>query len=512
MITKLINKFSYSDFGNKLINRLIEIKVNNPSAPMGLPLYPTGDHPLVYSPEAILFYLECAPVATAINKITMELSSIRPILYNKKTSEFIEDHPVLDLLAAPDADYTYKEFMESLTTFFLVTGNAYIRSVGYIKAPPKTLRVCPSQAATIVVDFDGYAKNITARILAMIDTFDRNEVKEGNQIIFRYYAGEFKELYHIRTFNPWVGSNMAYGISPLNHVFYEMRQYVDSAKYNLSALQRGSRIGGLFTLKGRMLTSEQRARLEEQINRAMTGPNNAGRNILLDDSVDFQDLIKNSRDMDYSIMKTQVTMAIYNALKIPLPLINPEHMTLANMDAAKLLLYDNAVLPLARRIYEELTNFLMPRYGKDGENLILTFNEDEIPALEPRKNEQINLKKLSGIFSTNELRAEYGAEPIDGGNSVLGASTLVPIAEDNSGTFKVDDLEPPEPNPAVEVGQKPEDGKNPIKEEEDLEQEKPEAVPKEKFMSTLKMQVNKDGSPRFTDEEISELVNKHYAG
>jgi HK97 family phage portal protein len=492
---------SILDIITKILPFSLEYKVNNPSVPTGLPLYPTGDKPILFSPEAILFWLECAPVATAVDKIALEVSSIKPLIFDTQTEKYIDNHPIFDLLEKPDADITYKEFIHSIITFYLITGNVFLRAIGHIDNPPKTLRVVPSQGVTIVADFDGYARNITTRILALIDLFNRVEVKEQNQVRHRYYANDFKECYHIRTFNPYIGSNMVYGVSPLNHVFYEMKQYVDSSKHNLSTLQRGTRFSGIFSIKNRMLPKEQRQRMEEQINVAMGGSNNAGRTMLIDDDVQFQDLIKNIRDMDYAVMKQQVTTAIYNALKIPLPLINPEHMTLANMDAAKLLLYDNAVLPITNRIFEELTNFLMPRYGDKEGRYILTYRQDDIPALLPRKNEQIQIQQKSQMFTINELRNEYGADPIDGGNNLYGNATLVPIAEDSSGTYKVDDLEKDDVNT--------ENVPRGTTEDEEADKEAI-AVTKEKFVTVLAQQKDTDGTRRFTDDDIKEMAGRHY--
>jgi HK97 family phage portal protein len=497
-------------FSNSVLqNALRLIKVNNPSVPMGVPLYPTGDKPILYSTEAVLFYLECAPVATAIDRISAEIASIKPLVYSKKDKKFIDDHPVLQLLSFPDADVTWEEFIHAVATWYQIAGNAYIKAEGYIETPPKNIRVMPSQSATIVVGIDGYAQNFTARVLGIVDTYNRTSVVNYGHERYRYYASEFKELYHIRTFNPQVSSNMAYGISPLNAVFYEMRQYIEAAKYNLSSLQRGSRLSGLFKVK-RLLPPEQRQRLETQINYAIAGSNNAGRTMLLDEDAEFQDLIKNQRDMDYIQMRDQVTKSIYNALKIPLPLISEEHMTLSNLEGAKAIFYEQAVIPLAKRLFSELSNFLMPRYDNDNDDLIISFNEQDISALEPKRNDQAKVKKDIGIFTMNELRKTFAEDPLSGGQFIYGPSANVPIATDAEDVFYK-----PEDNTStqndMEITEKPEESRDEFENETpyepDLDEDKKS---REKFVTRLKIQVNKDGTRRFTDEEIEEIANQHY--
>lgn len=499
---------------------ILETKVNNPSYPMGLPLYPTGDKPILYAPEAILYFQECAPVQTAIDKITSEVSAIKVLAYNKKTCEFISDHPVLDLLSFPDADFTYQEFIQQLANFYLITGNTYIKAEGYIEQPPLDLRVMPPQAISIIVGYDGYAQNMTARVMSLVYTYNRTKVKSNGQERFRYYANDFNELYQIRTFNPMVNANMGYGLSPLNAIFYEMRQYIEAAKFNLSSLQRGMRLSGIIKSKSNALIPDKRKQeYMEQLNYGYAGSNNAGRIAFLENDFDFIDTMKNGRDMDYVEMRNQVTMSIYNALKIPLPLISPDHSTMANLEASRLMLYDNAVIPLTKRLLAELTNFLMPRY-KNSEDIILAFNEKDIPALEPRRNEQAQIKSKLNIFTKNEIRKDYGVEPLSGGNQVYEPSNNLPVATDLEDPLGIalsePDQSPKQPLQGQDEGsvkpteniQSDDDGEgvhDGAKEPDDNK------ATRDKFINTLKLQVNRDGAARFTDEEINKLADKYYA-
>ncbi|MFA5300064.1 MAG: hypothetical protein WC389_17895, partial [Lutibacter sp.] len=85
-----------------------------------------GDHPILYVSEAVLYMMECAPVWTALHKIAKGVASIPVKVRDKKSGEYLE-HPVLELLAKPDADITYSEFIEQAAQWYLGTGNTYIR-------------------------------------------------------------------------------------------------------------------------------------------------------------------------------------------------------------------------------------------------------------------------------------------------------------------------------------------------------------------------------------------------
>jgi HK97 family phage portal protein len=310
------------------------------------------------------------------------------------------------------------------------------------------------------------------------------------------------ELYHIRSFNPQVGSNMIYGLSPLNAVFYEMRQYVEAAKSNLSFLNRAVKLSGVWTYDG-MLSDQQRQELERQINAAYAGSNNVGRNALLDKKVSFTDTTKNARDMDYMKTVEHTAQSIYKALDIPLPLVNAENMTYDNYESSQFYLFKDAVIPLTQRIFQELTNFLMPRY-KDSQQFEIAFNPKDIPQLEPERNAQMKVKKDTGIYTINELRKEGEAEPLDGGQFVYGTMGSLPIATDDNDEYAsgesyysqvTQEAKPEEEKPEVVI--------------EESEKSNNRAA-KEDFIRRLKLQVNKDGTSRFSEEDIQELVQRHY--
>lgn len=361
---------------------------------------------------------------------------------------------------------------------------------------------------------------------------------------------------------------MAYGFSPLNGVYYEMEQYLRSSIHNLSILQRAMKIGGIIKTAN-VLTDDRRTRLEQQVNAGIKGSSHAGRILVTDKDTEFQDTISSSRDMDYMQMRTQVTMAIYNALKIPLPLVSEQHMTLSNLVGAKAIFYEQAVLPLRRRIDQELNAFLMPRYEKNNQDLILTFNDHDISALEPMRNEQAKIQKEIGVFTINEIRKNFALEPLQGGGALY-STMQMPFAidlNDKIGAplesmdlgFSEIGKEPKEVNAEPETidgkpSKKPSSAQNSqgnefdndYNENEELtdyndtimrdEEAKPLptknkskyktkktlkkkvnekkiklAVPdRNLYIDKLKLQRNKDGSRRFTDEEITEFALELY--
>jgi hypothetical protein len=164
-----------------------------------------------------------------------------------------------------------------------------------------------------------------------------------------------------------------------------------------------------------------------------------------------------------------------------------------NFDKSMIAFYDQAVLPIANRIFSELTNFLMPRYGGN-EDLILSYDVGDITALEPRRNEQMKVLKDLGIFTINQLRAETGADPLQGGNAIYGASMQIALATDPA-----DESILPDYNdlPALDnVGGN----------DEKLGAKK---TSRAKFTALLRAKVDVDGNQLFTEDEINKIADKH---
>lgn len=375
--------------------------------------------------QAINYYSNCAPLYTAINWIAQEGSSINIKLFDPKKDSFIDKHPVLDLLAAPNADSTYEEFMYALITFLQLTGNSYLVADGPVNRPPISIHNTPPQSLSWTMADDGYPKSFQVSSVNDSHTFLRKIVNSR----FRYYEQDMRELWQIKTFNPDTTNFKIVGKSPLNSIYYEIEQYLSSSIHNLSLLKRGSTINGIFK-HGNKLTDDSYRRLQSQIDMFFSGENNAGRTFLAEDGLDFIPTSQSNKDMDFLELKKNVTETIYNLFRIPLPSVSAETMTLANMDAAKLDLYDNAVTPAINRIYAELTNFLLSRYPNT-EGMYFTYDPSEILALESRKNENLKFLQSLNILTTNELRRLVGYENLDaGGDSLYQPAANIPFAKD----------------------------------------------------------------------------------
>jgi len=415
--------------------KIIEIKQSDPRS--GLfrelsivdSLFGMGKYDLAAS-VALYYYEHCAPLFTVIDWIANEVCSIKPLLWNSDEKKFIDEHPLLELLKYPGTDTIYEEFLHRLVTFYLLTGNAYIIADGKINTAPLSLHIIPSQTLTFTRGNDGYAQNFHISSVYGVHDFSRKMIKQR----FRFYENDIRELHQIKNFNPNAVDMNIVGISSLTPIFYEIEQYISASKHNLSLLKRGATVGGIFITQQK-LTDDSYQRLRAQINEYYTGHNNAGRAFIAE-GVDFKPSGQSMKDMDFVQLKKDVTAAIYKAFRIPAPLVSEDTMTMANMEISKLSFYDNVILPLTKRIYSELSNFLIPRYD-NRENLSLAYDERSILALAPRHNQNLEILKNLGVLTTNNLRTLIGYDPVEGGDDLYQPAANVPYAHEK----EIDDIE-----------------------------------------------------------------------
>lgn len=377
-------------------------------------------------------YKKVMPLFNAISLRAETLSQIPIRVRDKKTGKFVEDHDVLALLEKPNADTSQMEFMEQLASYYDITGEAFILATGRMEKPPLEIASIGPQ----LTSFSGNGSRF-----GMLNIPDHIRINQSNtgQVSFasvdlinfglRYVnALDNNELWHIRSFNPTRNSIRFRGMSAVQPILLELQQFMEGNINNLSNLQRGTRISMAWVNnRGEELTETQWDRLQEEAQK-YKGSRNAGGTPILD-GMDVKSIQQTNRDLEFEKLMQSMFSRISNVYRIPLALLLPDTMTLNNLETATLQLLDNAALPLANRLYGELTRFLMPRY-KGSENLEFAYNENDIPALRQRVINSAKTQSEVNVNTVDELRTILGDEPLPiGGNEVFRPAGMIPIGQ-----------------------------------------------------------------------------------
>lgn len=426
---------------------------------------------------AMLLYANTMPLFNAIDQRATAFSHVPPRLWDKKTKNFVDDHPVLDLLSKPNADLTRQEFLYEYASYFDITGNAFLLATGDPNRPPGELM-------TIVPSNVTFGFGSKFGFLKVPDTMRFTSANSGSELFkaevdIRNDSIRFintmgnGEAWHTRQFNPLRSTSNFFGLSKGQPLWLEIQQFLSGNKTNLSMLKRGTRLSMVWTYKGEEpLTAQQLARLEEQAQKYMGDDNTGGTPVL--DQIEATPVQQSNRDMEFNDMQNTMEQRINKIYGIPLAKITASAMTLNNLETSQLQFFDDAALPLTSYLYAELTNFLLPRYP-DTENLEFKFNEHDIPALKIRIIANAKEQHSIGVNTIDETRTLLGYEGLaSGGDVILQPANLIPVGTD---AFTQDELTTPTATKAYNY---------------------------------MKKLTNDDGTPRYTDAEIDAALVKGY--
>lgn len=376
--------------------------------------------------QALRYYKQISPVGIGVDKVVDEFKALQPAIFDKTTQQYETSHKFLDFLSQPNAAISMQDFFKNYGTYYEVTGEVYLLATGNPNRPPLEISIVPPQFVRIAMDpLDGLPDSYHVNNGTVKETvFIRKEVNSR----LRYFNEGDRELWHVKDFNPDASSTNFNGASKLNPIYYEIEQYLFSNRHNLSMLKRGGRLTGAL-ISENVLDDDVYERLNQQIKESIAGADNSGVVKLFEGGLKYEEMGKSNRDMDFVKLVESIKSTIFMRLDIPLPLITPKAMTMNNLGVALVALYDNAVMPLASKLYGELTLFVGGRFGLN-ENQTLSVDPVTVPALQSRRLENLAVLNKLNILTDNEQRGMIGKEGYIGGDVIYKPGNLLPVGND----------------------------------------------------------------------------------
>lgn len=374
-------------------------------------------------------------VYTAVTKITQNFSPIDPRVFDKKNKQFLPTHPLTDLINKRANPFQYPAlFKDELSSFYLLTGNVYIDVMSKLsdvrgQQPVIELRILnPKEIQPVSTGTTGFVTSYIYNAADISVTYHYDIIAQ------KYLNGNGSELLHLKSFNPKSSSTNFLGISALEPLILEIEQYLQASIHNLSVLKNQGRPSAIVTTDkeeggGLSLTNEQISEVKKRFTE-IKGSENAGKINFLPFNLKWQAISESIKDMDFKTLKTMTEEAVYKAFSIPLTFASNDAGTFNNKASDKLTLFDDAVIPLTKRIYSFVGTKLLPRYP-NSDNLELKVDQSEIPVLARRQIAVTKEKAELGALSTNEIRTEIGKETIGKeGDIIYQPANLVPLGTD----------------------------------------------------------------------------------
>lgn len=308
------------------------------------------------------------------------------------------DLPILrQLLSQPNPALSGQQFFENLYSYRLIGGNAYVQSVGPVGEPPRELHLLRPDRVQIIAGAGG----LPAAYRYTVD-------QEARDYPVDRLSGASRIL-HLKDFHP---THDWYGLSPVEAAAYSIDQHNQAAAWNQSLLQNGARPSGALVVKmdgNGTLSEEQFTRLKQQVDEQFSGPENAGRPMLLEGGLDWREMSLSPKDMDFIEAKNSAARDIALAFGVPPQLLGiPGDNTYANLAEARLALWEQTILPLVQGTLNALEGWLGNALGY---RLDLAPDTDRISALAPRRESLWDRLRQADFLSEDEKRAALGYGP-----------------------------------------------------------------------------------------------------
>lgn len=330
------------------------------------------------------------PVGFRAVKLIAEAAAALPLILQDAERRY-ETHPVLSVLANPNAGQGRAELLEALYGQILLSGNGYIEA-STTADDGLALHVLRSDRMAVVPGPDGWPV-----------AYDY--VVSGKT--HRFHVDQVSPICHIKSFHPL---DDHYGLSPMQAAATALDVHNAASRWSKGLLDNAARPSGAIVYKtpdgtGTM-TTDQYDRLVHEMETHHQGARNAGRPMLLEGGLDWKPMGFSPSDMEFQKTKEAAAREIATAFGVPPMLLGiPGDATYANYAEANRAFYRLTVLPLATRVTAALCTWL----GQFHEDAVtLKPDLDGIPALAVERDQQWKRVGAAAFLTASEKRSLLG--------------------------------------------------------------------------------------------------------
>ncbi len=336
------------------------------------------------------------PVGFRSVKLIAEAAAALPLVLQDESQRF-DTHPLLDLLARPNAAQGRAELFEAFFGQLLLTGNGYFEAVPGQDGLPGELHVLRSDRMSLVPGADGWPVAYDYTVGARKHRF---HVGEGTTPIC-----------HVKAFHP---QDDHYGLSPLQAAATAIDVHNAASRWSKALLDNAARPSGAIVYNGAdgqaQLSADQYDRLLAEMETHHVGARNAGRPMLLEGGLDWKPMGFSPSDMEFQKTKEAAAREIAQAFGVPPMLIGiPGDATYANYQEASRAFYRLTVVPLVSRVAASVGHWLA---GFTGESVVLKPDLDQVPALSAERDQQWRRVADASFLSDAEKRSLLGLPPL----------------------------------------------------------------------------------------------------
>lgn len=317
-------------------------------------------------------------IHSSVNKIAQALSMTPMTLY--EDGDRVDSHPALDLIHNPADHLTSTQFKSSLAKHLLLAGDCFVEVVQKtIRYSENRKSIKPSQLIPVVPPSK---VSIIPGEKRFVDHYEYESGRGGNIVLDR------SEIAHLRFVST---SDRLYGLSPLQSMKAELATDEKAISYNKKFFDSSAAPGGILSSE-QQLNPDAKDDIERRWNKAHQGVEQAHKVAVLGRGMEFQPIGLSQEDMQFIQSREMTKEDIRSLYGVPGTLLGEEDSTFASAQEASRHFYLNVVIPMAKRISEALTKYILNVYWPNN-NLEYRFNFLASESLVPLVQDKARLQK-----------------------------------------------------------------------------------------------------------------------
>lgn len=343
----------------------------------------------------------------AINKIAEGVASVEWTAWRR--NQEVTESPFLELLRQPNPLQSRAEYLRAYVGFRLLSGNGWQERV-MLGGTPRELYALRPDRMKVVPGADGLPLAYEYSVGGKSRRWEVDPINLDS------------DVRHDKMFNPlddW------YGMSPIEAGAYAIDTSNEAQKLTQALLQNSARPSGAL-MSETPLTDDQYNRLKSSVEQQYSGSTNAGRPLLLDGGLRWEQMAMSMRDLE--IIETRYASArdICLAFGVPPLLLGLKgDNTFANYAEARLAFWEETVIPLCHQIAHDWSDWLGRFFG----DLTIKPDFDNVPSIAEKKAVQWDMANAADDLTINEKREMRGFGKVDGGDVVLVPVGKIPLSE-----------------------------------------------------------------------------------
>lgn len=355
----------------------------------------------------------------AVTKRSDEFSSMKltlnKIVKKGKNQEIqpVTSHPVLELLDRVNPYLTFADLLKITQIYKDLAGNAYW---WIIKSGTKIIEIWPY--------FRPDKMSVIPSATKFIDGYNYLTPK-GEFVKFQP-----EEIIHFKTPNPL---DPYLGVAPMEACYLAYNTYMQSSEFNNRFFKNNARADFILDFPNGLSEVEQK-QIRAQWESRHRGESHQHKFGILSGDAKILQTGMSAKDMEFIEQMKFTRDEILAIFKVPKALLDPQELNYASAQVAKEVFLNEVIVPLMREFTQTLNEFLLPDYGDD--SLFFDFENpgEENPDVKFRRYDVLS---RVGAIAPNEIRANEGLAPFEGGDSIYMSAMLMPIGQADSNQGKM---------------------------------------------------------------------------